>query len=418
MKSSTLIILCICLCTQAFAQPRRDSAGSGRRDPWQMSMLDADVLEGRSTMTTIVPRERLCFDKVIKVKQVTSRGPAESCLFINTNTGLIAHGPIKRGSAGVCDIKPELEDFSLFVMNLAGNTYHYFNVKKKNAIEHHVSTQNSQQYTYQFSSSGNNAVLHKKTEWRSYCNDKAKAWAYRVDGRPETWYLYGKEYPNEVVMTTKKFLGNYGVGYVFSDKGLFIIMQLESSQIDSKILEIRDENICFDPSEFKVFEEEFVNKATTSIQRKREKIARDLASVQSGPCGTLKRESLQFQQEALVRQEQNVRKSVQGNTSQQVPTQRALADAALNYDDVLQEMIHESKYKICRQEEQLARQSGSQSTSVERGQRKLACMQQALSNQVSTQSQFRTINQQHANSPGMAQLEKSRLMIRIIAPCD
>src|SRR5687767_12208917 len=126
MKQLPFIILCICLHTLAIAQPDPDSTGPGRRDPWRNSMLTADVLEGRSTMTHIVPRQRICFDKVIKIKQVTSSGVSEACLFINTRTGLIGHGPIKRSVGGVCDIKPEMEDFSLFVMGLSGNTYHYF----------------------------------------------------------------------------------------------------------------------------------------------------------------------------------------------------------------------------------------------------------------------------------------------------
>lgn len=419
MKHLTFLILCFYLTVTTFAQPpRRDTTGGSIRDPWRDRIVDADVLEGQSTMTHIVPRQRLCFDKVIKIKQVTSRGPAESCLFINTTTGLIAHSPVKRGAVGVCDIKPETEDFSLFVMALTGNTYHYFNQEKKNTIEHHIVTMNSQQYTYTFAGGAGNATLKKKTERRSYCEDKAKAWAYRVDGRPEIWYLYGKQFPDEVLMTPKKFLGNYGVGYIFSDKGLFLIMQLESPAIDTKILEIRDENVCFVPTGFKVFEEEFVAKAQSSIQRKREKLDRELASVGSEPCASLKRESLQFEREALERREQNVNRSQQGHTGQDPRTQQALGNAVLNYDDALQQMIHETKYKICRQEQQIARQSGSQSSSVQRAQQRLTCMQNSLSQQISMQSQFAAVDRQYAGQPGKIHAEKSKLLIRVVAACD
>lgn len=426
MKQAAFLILCICLCGSALAQPpRRDTTrgGGGARDPWRDRTLRADVLEGRSTMTHIVPRQRICFDKVVKIKQVTSRGPSEACIFINTQTGLVGHSPIKRGSAGLCDIKPEEEHFSLFVMGLSGNTYHYFNQKKKNTIGHHVMTMNSQQSVYQFASGSTNAMLKRKTESRTYCDDKARAMAYRVDGRSETWFLFGKTFPDEVLMSPQKFLGNYGVGYVFSDKGLFIIMQLESGALDSKILEIRDESICFDGSGFKVFEEEFVTKAQSSIQRKREKTERELAGVGSEQCDQLKRESLQFELEMLDRQEQNVRASQQGHTAQSPRTQQALGDAVMNYDDALQAMINDTRYKICRAEYQLSRQSGNQSSSRERAQQKLSCMRDALARQISMQEQFQTINRQ-ANaqtgrqSNGQPPPNKALMLMQVAPACN
>lgn len=420
MKQQAFLLLCICIHAVALAQPpRRDTTGGRNPDPWRDRMLVADVLEGRSTITHIVPRERICFDKIIKIKQVTSRGISEACLFVNTTTGLIGHSPVKPGSAGNCDIKPETSDFSLFVIGLGGNTYHYFNQKKKEVIEHHVVTMNSQQYNYQFTS-GANAVLKRKTESRTYCNDKARAMAYRVDGRSETWFLYGKHFPDEVLMTPKKFLGNYGVGYVFSDKGLFIIMQLESGPINSKIEEIRDEHTCFDPSGFKVFEEEFVTKATSSIQRKREKLDRELASVGSGACAELKRESLQFEREMVNRQEANVNASQQGHIAQQARTQQALGDAVMNYDDQIQLMINETKYKICRAEDQIARRRNPQSSSAQqREQEKLNCLRQALAKQINTQGQFQAMNREATTQEARvrAQSKKPGMIIQA-ASCN
>lgn len=416
MKQPTFIILCICLCTTALAQPR-DSTGRNR-DPWRDRMLAADVLEGRSSLIHIVPRERICFDKLIKIKQITSSGPSEACLFINTRTGLIGHGPIKRSVMGVCEIKPEMEDFSLFVFALSGNTYHYFNRKKKNVIEHHVVTMNSQQNVYQFAS-GTNALLKRKTESRRYCEDKARAMAYRVDGRAETWFLYGKQFPDEVMMTPKKYLGNYGVGYAFSDKGLFIIMQLESGPINSKIEEIRDEHVCFDPSGFQVFEEEFVDKAQSSIQRRRQKVERDLASVGGGPCADLKREGLQFEREMINRQEENLRTSQQGHTAQSARAQQALGDAVMNYDDQIQMMINDTKYKICRAEDQIARQRNPQPGVQRKAQEKLDCLRRSLSRQISTQAQFQAMNREASTQEARsrAQSKKPGMIIQA-AGCD
>lgn len=397
---------------------RRDSSGGGLTDPYHIQILNADVLTGHSTMHTIVPHERICFDKIIKVKQVTARGPSEACLFINTTTGLIGHSPIKPGAVGVCDIKPEAEDFSLFVMGLAGNTYHYFNVKKKNNIEHHMATMNSQQFVYQFSSTGNNAVLQKKTERRSYCNDKVKAWAYRVDGRSETWYLFGKQFPSQVLMTPKKYLGNYGVGYVHSDKGLFIIMQLEATAIDSKILDITDTEICFDPSGFAVFEDEMIVKATNSIQRKREKLQRDLANLKPDePCMSIRKSSIQYQQQALDRQEENLHRSLQGHLGQSGPAQQARGDAMMNYDDQIELLILDTQHKICRTQEQLSRQTQG-SSSQQRSQQKLNCLNEALTQHIATREQLKRVEREYEGQAGRIMEQKARVFLRGMKLCD
>lgn len=417
IRSTTLLclLLQVMLVFSAYAQ-RRDSSG-GREDELPNRLLQADVLTGRSEMRTIVPRERLCFDKVIKVKQITSRGPSEGCLFINTTTGLIAHSSIKPGAIGTCDIKPEAEDFTLFVMTLSGNTYHYFNVKKKQGIEHHVSTLNSQQHVYQFTSGGANATLHKKTERKSYCDDKIKAWAYRADGRPETWYLFGKNSPAQLLMTPKKFLGNYGVGYHYSDKGLFIIMELESPSFGSKILDIRDESICFDPSGFEVFEESFATKATSSIQRSRERLARELTRLKPDePCTAIKKSSIQYQQQALDRQEENLRRSTQGHLGQSTAAQQARLDM-MNYDDQIELLILDTQHKICRTQDQLSRQTRN-SSSQQRYQQKLTCLNEALSVQKATREQLKRVDSEYEGQPGKIMEQKARIFLQGMKTCD
>lgn len=417
-RAFLILSLTVIVIVNGYGQRRDTVGGGGFSDPYLQQIFEADVLTGRSEMRTIVPRERICFDKIIKVKQVTSRGPSEACLFINTRTGLIGHSAIKPGAIGVCDIKPDREDFNLFVMGLAGNTYHYFNVKKKDNIEHHMATMNSQQHTFQFTSTGNNAVLQKKTERRSYCNDKVKAWAYRVDGRSETWFLFGKQFPDQVLMTPKKFLGNYGVGYIHSDKGLFIIMQLEAASLDSKIIEIQDMDVCFDASGFAVFEEELITKATSSIQRKREKISRDLTRLKpDDPCTPIKRSSLQYEQQALDRQEENLRRSMQGHLGQSVPTQQARADAMHNYDDQIELLILDTQHKICKTQDQLARQTRNES-SQQRYQQKLNCLNEALSAQMSTREQMKQVDRTYQGQPGKIVEQKSRMFLRGIKICD
>ncbi len=389
--------------------------------PYLLSVLEAPVISGLTAPRTITPRNQpICFDKIVKVKMVTGGRLTEGCLFLNTQTGLVGHSPIKPGAIGICDIKPESPEFSLFVIGLEGNTYHYFNTQKKDEIEHRVATNNSDQYQYDFTTTGiGHAVLHRKTVNRKYCDNKVQAWAYRVDGRPETWYMFGRMYPESMTMIPKKFLGNYAVGYQNTDKGLYIIMQMESSTLDSKIISITDADICFDPTPFQVFEEEMVNKVRTSSARSREKLQKKLTAIKpDDPCGQAKRTSIQFQQQALDRQEENVMNSMQGNLSQQTRTQQARSDGMMNYNDVIQASIYDTRVKICQVEDQLARSGSSNSSSRQRQQQRLTCLQGHLAEQVQVQGQFRDLDRQHAAQPGKAMVEKAKLMMKVMAGCD
>lgn len=410
---SSLIILS---CYHTLAQPpRRDTLfGSfGPNAPYLRGIYEADVLEDRSLPQNITPSgQKLCFDKKIKVKTVTSRGPAEVCLFINTETGLIGYTPLKPGTDPVCDIKPDRSDFRFNVIGLKGNVYNYMNNKKKDVIEHWVQTSNSQQYQYQFTNSSPAVPLRKKAERRDYCDGKVKAQLYKVDGKPEEWYLFGKEFPDAVIMQPNKFLGSFAVGYIFGDKGLFIIMQMVSGSMDSKILSIEDVETCFDPSPFKVFEDEQQTKMQQSIQREREKIARERTKPEkSAGCQSKKEQMLSYQEESLNRREENMQQARTGNMQQDVRTQQAQANL-YGQDDAIQTMIYETELKICRAQQRQA-ENPSQSN-----QQKIDCLQTALAAQINAKQRMQQINTQYRNEPGKQLAEKSKIMMQAIRPCN
>lgn len=397
--------------------------GGSRRDtilfaghpyaPYLNVIYTADVLEGRSIPTSITPTsQKICFDKKMRIKTITSRGPAEICVFINTKIGLIGYTPLKRGSAAVCDIKPELSDFRFSIIGLKGNVFNYFNNKKKDIIEHWVQTGNSNTYQYEFSNTTSSAQLRKKTERRDYCDGKVKAQLYKVDGQPQEWFLFGKHYPDAITMQPKKFLGQFAVGYQYSDKGLFIIMQMTDAAIDSKILELEDVETCFVPSPFKIFEDEQQTKMSENIAKQRQRIMRDREKKERYPsCESKKMEWINFQEEALNRQEENLRKSKQGNMMQHVQTQQAQANL-MNYDDMIQTMIYETELKLCR-----AQQSQAENPS-EGKQKKIQCLQESLTQQKQAKQKFQQINTQYRNEPGKQVSEKAKEMLKAMRPCD
>lgn len=48
------------------------------------------------------------------------------------------------------------------------------------------------------------------------------------------------------------------MGYQFTDKGLYIIMEMESGSYSCKITELEEVSVCFDPAPFKIAEDEFL----------------------------------------------------------------------------------------------------------------------------------------------------------------
>lgn len=425
MKRSYFLLYFFSVVCNAFAQPdttRRDTSWSrSPHRPFLLSIMNAPVLEDRSTAVTIVPRERICFDKVFKIKTQTASGPAEGCLFINTEKGLMANTPIKRGVAPVCDLNISKPDFGLILIGLKGNTYNYFNSQKNNGIEHWATTSNSENYQYQFISTPEAVPLTRRAESKLFLGGKVKAWAYKAEGRPETWWLFGKTEPERILMTPKKFLGSYAVGYQYSDKGLFIIMQITAPNYSAEVTDIQDRAICFDPSPFKLFEDEHYNRGMESIVREREKLQKKEARLETGQCASKEMISINYQKEALNRRQESLERSRQGNTQQNVAAQQAQMQTMINYEDVIQISIYETEIDICKQQERLSRQTDAsyrQSSSYRRQQEKLTCLNSQLAAQKQTQQKILRVNTQFPNQPGKQYAEKSKLFMQGFAVCD
>ena len=88
-------------------------------------------------------------------------------------------------------------------------------------------------------------------------------------------YLFGKTYPGEINVPSNKYLGAFGVGYQYTDKGIYLIMEVIAENYNCKITSIEEVAICFDPTNFKKQEDEFRVKRAQDLQKMREKIARD-----------------------------------------------------------------------------------------------------------------------------------------------
>ncbi|MFZ1857567.1 MAG: hypothetical protein WAU29_09385, partial [Chitinophagaceae bacterium] len=228
-KNWLVTVLLTSVVTTCFAQNPPDTAwGSWPQQEYYTSILDAPVVTGATTAVTITPTgQKLCFDKRVNIKSLLSTGPVEQCIYLNTKEGYVGILPPARTGGDLCDIKTEDERFSFLVISLKGNAYTFKNSKKNGRIEHFVSTGNTQ--THQLNMPSNMVqTIHKKTERRGYCGDKIKTWAYKHDSPASpVYFIFGKTFPDAINVSSSKYIGYSGVGYQFTDKGLFIIMEME-----------------------------------------------------------------------------------------------------------------------------------------------------------------------------------------------
>jgi hypothetical protein len=284
------------------------------------------------------------------------------------------------------------------------------NTIKKNIIQHWVSTGNSQTYLYQGpAGSGDSSVLHKKSETRMYCNDKIKAKAYKFDGSSMVWWLFGKEFPEKLLW--KKYMGNFGVGYLATDKGLYMIMEMEDGRGNTyKITSAEKVNTCFDPTPFQVMEDEFYTKRRAELDREQQKIERDEAAAQrSNECVSEKMEQINFRKQTLQKQNENLEQSRIGNAYQDVSTQNAMV-GMMDPGMMIKQSIYDTKISICKTQKTID-ETRSDNTR-QRATEKLSCLQQQLGTLQATSSQMDALDVQYADNPGMKYAEKSKLMMR------
>ena len=416
----SIIIVFLFANVEAEAQtPTPDTAwGSWPEQEYYNSVLQAPVVSGETSAQVFSPTgQKLCFDKRIKIKSLTGSGPVEQCMYLNTHEGYVGILAPDRSGAELCDIKTEDPKFTFFVIGLKGNAYSFRNTKKNNSIEHWVSTGNTQTYQLSMSAPPGSYTLHKKTERRGYCGDKIKTWAYKHDNPSSpVYFLFGKVFPEEITVSEKKFIGSFGVGYQYTDKGLFIIMEIEGGSYRCEITDLEEVSVCFDPSEFKIAEDEFYNKAQTSLQREREKIARDEASAAGGDCSAEKMAVVQFRKEQLRIQEARLYTAQQGNTYENILTQQAMGQM-IDHVAITKQSILENRVKICQAQKRLE-QTRNQ-TSRDKYQQRISCLTSQVGELQRLQSQLEALDIQYAGEPGKAFAEKSKLFMRNLPrPCN
>lgn len=412
-----LVILQTVFIAGAQPPPRRDSVflwGGSPNAPYYNAILRAPVVSGESQPIIIVPnRGQYCFDKQIKVKSVVNDRTVEQCLLVNTQDGLTGYLKPQIAAGGdLCDIKPADEHFWFSIFSLKGNVYSYHNTpgKRGGPMNHWVSTGNTERYLYQTPSNTGVYTLRNKHERRQYCNEKITATAYKYQDGGPTVYIFGKQYPDEIHVSSNKYIGNFGIGYQYTDKGLYIIMEMNSGGYSSKITSIEEEHVCFDASPFVVLEEQFKTKQQEDIEKERQRIAkREVEAQDATDCKAEKMALIAFDKEHL-RKLENISQVVshgQGN----IYNNQQMQAAYISLNDPLEQvrgLILTTDASLCGAHAALNKHPGD-NDAISR----INCLTELRGKLIAAKSQMEANNNTYTRNLSKARALNSKILLQV-----
>jgi len=403
MKNILFIFLALLCCYfAATAQPprHRDTTRVGF-EAGRTEAINAPILRGNGQGMTIVPnRQQFCFDLEMDVElNFGGRTSREVAVFINTTDGYVGYTTPSAGGP-ITDLIPEIESFRFSIISFKlSNIFNYFNHKGNNGIEHLVSTSNTDAHENQMNGLLTTAPLMRKSDYRTYCDGKARALAYKRDGSPTVWYVYGDRFPAS--LTVQKFLGAFGVGVARTDAGTFMIMELNMGSNHTLIKHIERRRVCFDPSSFKMQEADFYAKSAVRLQEEEHKINQSEQQAAHAECCVAERMAeINFRRENLRTQQENLRRSQEGNLIQDAGAQRAMI-GMMDPLITVRGSILSTQTNICSTTYYLSR-----GRTTDGG--KVACLRQLLSDLQRCESQMEAADRRYTNI-AQAMAEKSRL---------
>lgn len=371
-------------------------------DEW----LDVESLDGRTEPEIPDPSQKICFDKRMVVKARVPQGTGYTCIYVNTKIGLVAYTPFSKTRIAF-GLDVDDPRFNFNIIGLKGTHFNYYNSTQNAVLKHHLLTNNTHRQGLLLSSTTGTEPVYKKDTQREFFG-KVKAWEYKANGRQESWWVFGKTLPEKLIMQPSKYLGLYGVGYQFTEQGLFIILQLAGSgaySYDAEILELEDVPTCFNSSLFRIIEENEMEEAVQNLQQAQEKIDRRIEqnSSSDNPCKSFKEKTLKQNKKVADIAKQQMQSMQQGQQTQslQQHVEREVENAQLMVDGIDED--------ICKKEVQLARTQNE--SSRQRLQQERNCLQQRRSFEQQILTRFKSIKDQYPGQPakaikGMAQVRQ------------
>jgi hypothetical protein len=390
-------------------------------------VYESDVLKGATTPKLAKPDEKVCFDKRFFFVYKQGARTYEGCFYINTKMGITAAKSFH--SAGLADCSFNINDkkFYLMLFGMKGNEYIYMNKLEKTKphepaqLKHYVVTGNTHKNPVQQVLDAK--MLYNKQQSLEFCDNKYKALEYKSADGKNTIYLYGQDYPPDMI--AQSYLGAYGLGYLKTNKGDYFIMKHTHGQNSFTVTAIEDLGAamaCFDPSDFKVFEETKVVKDLEEFEKKGEEIDQELAKQQSRvnnntPCATKKYAIVQYKKEHNDKQKQMMEKMKNQNIQHSnAETIRAMAKEYDFIEGLKMERL-QVEYDLCVLIEDVDKgriKPGSESHS--KAMAKMNCWETRVAEYKKFEDDIKNINDRNRNHVDRAIREKAEYYRNNIAP--
>ncbi|WP_157558023.1 hypothetical protein [Niabella aurantiaca] len=301
----SIISVCILLSFETQAQP------PARISPELATLINVPFLiPGSARRSAHESSTILRFDKRIKISNTASGRESETYLYINTRNGSIATRTGRAGKLGDGSFNINDKKFRLSYYTPAGLYYTYYNREKKGELLHYVATMNTEMVAYSTNLVFERTSVNRAGSSKNVLPQNLQATPYKASGSSAapTIYLYGGPTPQQFLL--KRFLGYAGIGYVKTDKGIWMIVEMSSDAGSFKATEWEDIDLQFDKTPFIAVENRMNEKAVTGIDKK---IAELDAKTYSGPCAYLYQAKKEWNRQELERQKQALARMNQGN---------------------------------------------------------------------------------------------------------
>lgn len=346
----------------------------------------------------------IAFDRRALV-QISGPTSGEMCLYINTVNGDIGIVYGRGGELGVCELNVNDRKFRFMLVRSSGQVQTYMTTEKNGVLKHYMSTGNSEIYPVSFPRM-ENAELHRfGSAVPGRRRGGVESHTYRANSTAPTYYLYGRTSPASV--TTQDFLGYSGIGYLKTNRGIFMSVRAQLGTTEFRVYSWRDLPTRLDPDLFEQMEVIMNEELRASLDRQEEKIRADNPT---GDCATEETELNRLKLADVEERRRLNRERNSGNVYENESVRRAGGEMMMPNLEV---MNQEVEVRICKAEQRLSRTRGEAARADL--ERRIQCYRNQKLELNRLQMEWDAIDARYPNESGKAYAEKNRTFMRLLS---
>lgn len=345
----------------------------------------------------------IVFDKRILVQVSGGVRPGEMCLYINTVTGDIGITYGHGGTLGVCEINVNDTKFNFMLVRSSGQVQTYMTREKNGALKHYMTTGNTEIYPVSFPAMENTELYRFGVADPGSRRRGVESHSYRANASAPTFNLYGRTAPAN--FTTQNFLGYSGIGYLKTNRGIFMSVRAQLGPTRFNVYSWSDVTTRLDPDLFEQMEVIMDEKITSGLDRQENKLRNETFS---GSCSMEEEELRRLKLEDVDTRRGLNRQRNSGNVYESESARRATGEIMIpNLVVMNQELV----VKTCKANERLARtRSETGRSDIER---RIQCYRTQQAGLSELQAEWNAIDARYPNDAARAYMEKNRSFGRL-----